>query len=98
MYLPLVVTVNKGFGFSGAGTGWCTGCGAVCGTCGAENHKRNTVTNNAYTQCLKIAEKVASALQAKRATFIKNAKNGLFLRVFENLKLSFKQCYHTGHF
>ena len=29
---------------------------------------------------------------------IKNAKNGLFWRVFENLKLAVKQCYQTGQF
>ena len=28
--------------------------------------------------------------------FIKNAKNGQFWRVFENLKLAVKQCYQTG--
>ena len=28
----------------------------------------------------------------------KNAKNGLFWRVFENLKLVVKQCYQTGQF
>ena len=30
--------------------------------------------------------------------FIKNAKNGSFWRVFENLKLAVKQCYQTGRF
>ena len=29
---------------------------------------------------------------------IKNAKNGPFWRVFENLKLAVKQCYQTGQF
>ena len=29
---------------------------------------------------------------------IKNAKNGQFWRVFENLKLAVKQCYQIGHF
>ena len=29
---------------------------------------------------------------------IKNAKNGPFWRVFENLKLGVKQCYQTGQF
>ena len=28
----------------------------------------------------------------------KNAKNGQFWRVLENLKLAAKQCYQTGHF
>ena len=30
--------------------------------------------------------------------FIKNAKNGLFLRVFEKLKIAVKQYYQTGQF
>ena len=30
--------------------------------------------------------------------FIKNAKNGLILQVFENLKFAVKQCYQTGQF
>ena len=30
--------------------------------------------------------------------FIKNAKNGQFLRVFEKLKLAVKQYYQTGQF
>ena len=29
---------------------------------------------------------------------IKDAKNGPFWRVFENLKLAVKQCYQTGQF
>ena len=29
---------------------------------------------------------------------IKNAKNGPYWRVFENLKLAVKQCYQTGQF
>ena len=30
--------------------------------------------------------------------FIKNAKNGQFWRIFESLKLAFKQCYQTCQF
>ena len=29
---------------------------------------------------------------------IKNAKNSPFWRIFENLKLTVRQCYQTGHF
>ena len=54
------------------------------------------------TQCLKIAQKVAFNI-ASGASYIlsgqkviKNAKNGPFLPVFENLKLTVKQCYQTG--
>ena len=58
------------------------------------------------TRCLKIAEKV-SFIIASEASYvyilsgqklIKNAKNGPFWRVFENLKLAVKQCYQTGQF
>ena len=54
-------------------------------------------------QCLKITEKVSIniasyvyILSAQKS--IKNAKNGPFWRVFENLKLAVKQCYQTGQF
>ena len=44
---------------------------------------------------MKITKKSHSTLRAKRATFtkkkIKNAKNGQFWRVFENLKFAVKQ-------
>ena len=51
-------------------------------------------------------KKSHSMLRAKRGyiyiligqKFIKNANNGLFWRVLENLKLAVKQCYQTGHF
>ena len=43
--------------------------------------------------CLKITEKVYILSGQK---FIKNAQNGQFWRVFENLKLAVKQCYQTG--
>ena len=51
-------------------------------------------------------KKSHSTFRAKRAKFyilsghkfIKNAKNGQFLRVFENLKIMVKQCYQIGHF
>ena len=54
----------------------------------------------------KSQKKSHSKLRVKRATFyilsgqkfIKNAKNGPFWRVFENLKLAVKQCYQTGQF
>ena len=58
------------------------------------------------TQCLKITEEVAFNIASEASyiyilsgqKFIKNAKNCLFWRVFENLKLAVKQCYQTGHF
>ena len=52
------------------------------------------------TQCLKITEKVSFniASEASGQKLIKNAGNGPFWRVFENLKLAVKQCYQTGQF
>ena len=63
--------------------------------------------SNAFTtlpQCLEIIEKVAfnNASEASyvyilsRQKFMKNAKNGPFWRLFENLKIAVKQCYQTG--
>ena len=56
------------------------------------------------SQCLKISEKVAFNIKSEasyvyilRQKFIKNAKNGPFWRVFENLKIAVKQCYQTDH-
>ena len=55
-------------------------------------------------QYLKVTEKVSFNIASKasyvyilsRKKFIKNAKNGPFWRVFENLKLAVKQRYQTG--
>ena len=57
-------------------------------------------------RCLKITEKVSFNI-ASEASYIyilsgqkviKNAKNGPFWWVFENLKLAVKQNYQTGQF
>ena len=51
------------------------------------------------TRCLKITEKVSFNIYILSGQkLIKNAKNGQFWRVFENLKLAVKQCYQTGQF
>ena len=58
------------------------------------------------TRCLKIAAKVSVNIASEASyvyilsgqKLIKNAKNGRFWRVFENLKLAVKQCYQTGQF
>ena len=63
------------------------------------NFKRNA-------QCLKITEKVSFNIASEASYFYvlngqkltKNAKNGPFWRVFDNLKLAVKQCYQTGQF
>ena len=60
----------------------------------------------AVAQCLKITEKVSFNIASEASyvyilsgqKLIKNAKNGSFWQVFENLKLAVKQCYQTGHF
>ena len=60
-------------------------------------------------RCLKIKEKVSFNIESEASYFYsvyilsgqkltKNAKNGPFWQVFENLKLAVKQCYQTGHF
>ena len=57
-------------------------------------------------QCLKITEKVSfnNASEASYVyilsgqKFLKNAKNGLFWRFFEYLKLAVQQCYQKGQF
>ena len=57
-------------------------------------------------RCLNITEKVSFNIASEASyvyilsaqKLIKNAKIGLFWRVFENLKLAVKQCYQTGQF
>ena len=60
-----------------------------------------------YTpQCMKITEKVSFNVASEASyvyiltgqKLIKNAKNGPFWRILENLKLPVKQCYQTGQF
>ena len=59
-----------------------------------------------FAQCLKITEKVSFNIASEASCvyilsgqkLIKNAKNGPFWRVFENLKLAVKQCYQTSQF
>ena len=56
-------------------------------------------------RCLKITEKVLFNIASEACyaymsgqKLIKYAKNCLFRRVYENLKLGVKQCYQTGQF
>ena len=59
-----------------------------------------------FTKSLKITENVSFNIASEASyvyilsgqKLIKNAKNGQFWRVFENLKLAVKQCYQTGQF
>ena len=68
-----------------------------------EKHLKNIDTESQY---LKITEKVSFNIASEASygyilsgqKLIKNAKNGSFWRVFENLKLAVKQCYQTGQF
>ena len=65
-----------------------------------------TAKQNTVSRCLKITEKVSFNIASEASyvcilsgqKLIKNAKNGPFWRVFENLKLAVKQCYQTGQF
>ena len=58
------------------------------------------------SRCLKITEKVSFNIDSEASyvyivsgqKLIKNAKNGAIWRVFENMKLTVKQCYQTGQF
>ena len=60
----------------------------------------------AVARCLKITGKVSFNIASEASyiyslsgqKLIKNAKNGLFWRFFENLKLAVKQCYQIGQF
>ena len=63
--------------------------------------------NASATRCLKITEKVSFKIGSEASYFyfyilngqklIRNAENGLFWLIFENLKVAVKQCYQTGH-
>ena len=67
---------------------------------------KNTGLKKTRSRCLKITEKVSFNIASEASyvyifsgqKLIKNAKNGPFWRVFENLKLAVKQCYQTGQF
>ena len=58
------------------------------------------------SRCLKITEKVSFNIASEASyiyilsgqKLIKNAKNGQFWKVFENIKLAVKQCYQKGQF
>ena len=61
---------------------------------------------NQSTRCLKITEKVSFNI-ASEAGYVyilsgqklsKNAQNGPFWQIFENVKFAVIQCYQTGHF
>ena len=62
--------------------------------------------NSKFTRCLKITEKLSFNIASEASyvyilsgqKLIKNAKNGPFWRVFEQLKLAVKQCYQIGQF
>ena len=57
-------------------------------------------------QCLKITENVSFNIASQasyvyilsKQKLIKNAQNGQFVPLFENLKLAVIQCYQIGHF
>ena len=57
----------------------------------------HTVFEN-HRKSLNISSEASYVYILTGQKLIKNAKNGPFWRVFENLKLEVKQCYQTGHF
>ena len=58
--------------------------------------RRIIVFKNCKKVAFNIAREVSYVYILSGQKFIKNVKNVLFLRVFENLKLAVKQCYQTG--
>ena len=74
----------------------------------AMNAMKKVIAKNIVltSRCLKITEKVSFNIASEASyvyivsgqKLIKNAKNGPFWRVFENLKLAVKQSYQTGPF
>ena len=79
---------------------WQKSFGASCNLYGSK------ISIDCITQCLKILEKVSFNIASEASyvyilsgqKFIKNAENGPFWRLFDNLKLVVKQCYQTCHF
>ena len=63
-------------------------------------------TQSTMLRCFKIKEKVSFNIASEASysyilsgqKLMKDAKNGPFWRVLENLKLAVKQCYQTGQF
>ena len=77
------------------------------GHANATEHNRTTeIKLFSHTWCLKKKKKVSFNIASEASyvyilsgqKLIKNAKNGPFWRVFENLKLAVKQSYQTGQF
>ena len=57
-----------------------------------------TVSKNDKKVAFNIASEASYVYILSGQKFLKNAKNGQFWRVFENLKFAVKQCYQTGQF
>ena len=57
-----------------------------------------TVFENHRKVSFNIASEASYVYNLSGKKLIKNAKNGPFWRVFENLKLAVKQCYQRGQF
>ena len=73
---------------------------------GVKKDPKKNIKNVLRSQCFKNTDKVSFNIASEASyvyilseqKLIKNAKNGPFWRVFENLKLAVKQCYQTGQF
>ena len=59
-----------------------------------ETKDKKNKTENAFQ--IQHCERSELRLHFEWTKLIKNAKNGPFWRVFENLKLAVKQCYQAG--
>ena len=59
---------------------------------------RCTVVQITEKVSFNIASEVSYVYILSGQKLVKNAQNGPFWRVFENLKLAVKQCYQTGQF
>ena len=57
----------------------------------------STVFENPAKSLIQHCERSELCLHFEWTKVHKNAKNGQFWRLFENLKLAVKQCYQTGH-
>ena len=60
--------------------------------------EQRTVFDNHRKSLIQYCERSGLRLHLSGQKLIKNAKNGPFWRVFENLKLAVKQFYQTGQF
>ena len=64
----------------------------------SEQHNNFKLSHFTEKVSFNIASEASYVYILRGQKLIKNAKNGPFRRVFENLNLAVKQCYQTGQF